>query len=197
MRRTIGFIVAAIGILAYATLLLVGVPSLQLDDLELPVEHPSNDEQVNRGREIYIQSGCIYCHTQQPRDVNFGPDQERNWGRFSIPADYVGDRPHLLGTMRTGPDLHNIAARQPSEDWHLIHLYQPRAVLPNSVMPSYQYLFTHVNEVPLGSKEVNVPKNWLPEGAKVIATQEALDLVAYLKSLDHTYSVEQDSSQMP
>ncbi|MEM9157480.1 MAG: cbb3-type cytochrome c oxidase subunit II [Verrucomicrobiota bacterium] len=189
MRRTIGFIVVAIGILAYATVLLVGIPSLQLNELALPAEHSPITEPVARGRELYIQAGCIYCHSQQTRDVNMGPDIQRNWGRYAIPSDYVGDRPHLLGTMRTGPDLHNIGARQPSEDWHLIHLYQPRSVLPNSIMPSYQYLFLESSQVPQGMKEVPVPDQWKPEGKRVIATQDALDLVAYLQSLDHTYPI--------
>ncbi|EDY80967.1 Cytochrome C oxidase, mono-heme subunit/FixO superfamily [Verrucomicrobiia bacterium DG1235] len=199
MRRTIGFIVVAIGILAYATLLLVAIPSLQLDDIEQSPKHIPSNAQIERGREVYIEAGCLYCHSQQPTTLDFAPDLNRNWGRYAVPADYVGDHPHLLGTMRTGPDLHNIGARQPSEDWHLIHLYQPRSVLPNSVMPSYQYLFTHVAKVPPGQKQVSVPEKWVPEGNKVIASQDALDLVAYLQSLDHTYQVDEpkDAEKMP
>jgi hypothetical protein len=71
-------------------------------------------------------------------------EQAEHWlaeARASVPADYVYDRPHLLGSLRTGPDLFNIGARQPSKDWHLGHLYQPRAYVPNSIMPSYPFLF--------------------------------------------------------
>ena len=89
-----------------------------------------------RGRQVYISNGCVYCHSQQPRDRNLGPDAERGWGRASVPGDYFYDKPHLLGSMRTGPDLFNIGARQPSKDWHLGHLYQPRAFVPGSIMPS-------------------------------------------------------------
>ena len=200
MRKTIGFIVVAIGILAYATILLVAIPSLQLEDLERPAGHARLTEEVERGREVYIEAGCLYCHSQQPRDFNFGPDVERNWGRFAVPSDYVGDHPHLLGTMRTGPDLHNIGARQPSLDWHLIHLYQPRALLPHSVMPAYRYLFIEARDVVPGLREVPVPEAWRPEGKRVFATQEAMDLAAYLLSLDHTYPVadaSEESELMP
>jgi cytochrome c oxidase cbb3-type subunit 2 len=94
-----------------------------------------------RGREVYIANGCVYCHSQQPRPKAFAPDFSRGWGRATVAGDYAYDQPHLLGTMRTGPDLMNIGVRQPSEQWHLGHLYQPRAYMPGSIMPSYPFLF--------------------------------------------------------
>jgi cytochrome c oxidase cbb3-type subunit 2 len=75
-----------------------------------------------RGREVYIANGCVYCHSQQPRAKAFAPDFSRGWGRATVAGDYAYDQPHLLGTMRTGPDLMNIGVRQPSEQWHLGHL---------------------------------------------------------------------------
>ena len=194
MKKSVGFIIVAMGILMYATLLLVGIPSLQLEGVQAHPEHTPLTAQEIRGREIYVQNGCFYCHSQQPRDENFGPDALRNWGRYAIPADYVGDRPHLLGTMRTGPDLHNIGVRQPSEDWHLVHLYQPRAALPNSVMPSYPYLFLTANEAQPGHRVVPVPSEHVTGGQVVIATEDALALVAYLKSLQHNQPIEEFTS---
>jgi cytochrome c oxidase cbb3-type subunit 2 len=93
--------------------------------------------------------------------------------------------------MRTGPDLLNIGARQPSRDWHLGHLYQPRAYLPGSIMPAYPFLF---EERPLGALAksdvvVKLPPGFAPPNAAVVARGEALDLVAYLLSLDRTYPV--------
>src|SRR5690606_22956171 len=97
------------------------------------------------GRQIYIANGCVYCHSQQPRDPSFASgDKDRGWGRTSVPGDYAYDTPHLLGTMRTGPDLFNIGARQPSKDWHLLHLYNPQAVVKDSIMPPYRFLFRWV-----------------------------------------------------
>ena len=142
-----------------------------------------------RGREVYIANGCAYCHTQQPRDRNFGPDAERGWGRASVPADYVYDKPHLLGSMRTGPDLFNIGARQPSKDWHLGHLYQPRAYVPGSIMPAYPYLFYVKAAAEDGEQVLTLPPGYSPAGKVVVPTPEVLDLVKYLQGLDHTYPV--------
>lgn len=191
MKKSIGFIIVALGILAYATLLLVALPSLQLSDLQPVDGEMVLTEQEQRGRDLYVQNGCIYCHTQQTRDVNFGPDAQRGWGRYAVPSDYVGDNPHLLGTMRTGPDLHTIGARQPSEDWHLVHLYQPRSVLPHSVMPAYPFLFKELRSAPPGSRVVPVPEGFKPEGAQVVASEDALALVAYLKTLKHNSALEE------
>lgn len=173
------------------------IPGLQIREIKpASVLKPYTDQQL-RGRAIYIREGCIYCHSQQTRPEGFGADQKRGWGRPSVPGDYVYDKPHLLGTMRTGPDLFNIAARQPSEDWHLIHLYDPRATSPGSIMPPYPWLFKEDEVfskevyVAKGARVVPVPEEFAPEDKVIIATQEALDLVAYLLSLNHTYSIEQ------
>lgn len=190
MKKSIGFIIVALAILAYTTLILVAIPSLQLAPVEALEGISELSAEVQRGRDLYVKNGCVYCHSQQTRDVNFGPDALRGWGRFAVPGDYVGDNPHLLGTMRTGPDLHNIGERQPSEDWHLVHLYQPRSVLPNSVMPAYPFLFKELSSAPPGSRVVPVPEGFRPEGAQVIASEDALALVAYLKSLKHNTPLE-------
>jgi cytochrome c oxidase cbb3-type subunit 2 len=190
MVKQIGFIVTALGILAFAAMTLVLIPSIQLS--RQPAEEALREysPQELKGRWVYIESGCMYCHSQQPRDPSFGSDQARNWGRASTPGDYAYDFPHLLGTMRTGPDLLNIGVRQPSDDWHLLHLYQPRAVLPESLMPAFPYLFQHKSVVEAGERIVTVPERWISEkhrGKKVVAGQKVLDLVAYLKSLRRVY----------
>ena len=127
--------------LGVATAALVVMPYLEVRDVKPPPGLKPYTSAQLRGREVYVANGCVYCHTQQPRDRNLGPDAQRGWGRASVPGDYFHDKPHLLGSMRTGPDLFNIGARQPSKDWHLGHLYQPRAYVPESIMPSYPYLF--------------------------------------------------------
>ncbi len=175
--------------LSVATAALVVMPYIQVRDIKpLPDLKPYTSEQL-RGRNVYIANGCVYCHTQQPRDRNFGPDAERGWGRASVPADYVYDRPHLLGSMRTGPDLLNIGKRQPSKDWHLGHLYQPRAYVPGSIMPSYPYLFYLKDAAEEGEQVLNLPPGYAPAGKVVVPTPGALDLVKYLQALDRTYPV--------
>ncbi|WP_175874594.1 cbb3-type cytochrome c oxidase subunit II [Burkholderia sp. BCC0397] len=179
---------AGMVMLALATSALVVVPYLQLHDVKpAPGLKPYTSAQL-RGRQVYISNGCIYCHSQQPRDPSFAPDGKRGWGRPSVAADYYYDRPHLLGTMRTGPDLFNIGARQPSADWHLGHLYQPRAYVKQSIMPSYPYLFDVKETTEPGERALTLPPGVAPPGMVVVATPEALDLVAYLKALDHTYA---------
>src|ERR1700712_2114337 len=140
-----------------------------------------------RGRQQYIADGCVYCHSQQPRAAAFAPDTQRGWGRPSVAGDYAYDSPHLLGTMRTGPDLLNIGARQPSEQWHLGHLYQPRAYVPGSIMPGFPFLFDLKDKAEAGDVLIHLPPSRELGHKVVVARPEALDLVAYLKSLDRTY----------
>ncbi len=134
-------VVGAMVILSGATALLVAVPYLLLKDTPPPAGLKPYTAVQLEGRQSYIANGCVYCHSQQPRDSAQAPDALRGWGRASVAGDYAYDTPHLLGTMRTGPDLLNIGARQPSRDWHLGHLYAPRAYTPGSIMPAYPYLF--------------------------------------------------------
>ena len=94
------------------------------------------------GRKVYIDEGCHYCHSQQVRGGYWNADLKRGWGpRRSVPLDYVHDNPALLGTMRTGPDLINIGARQPSAAWHYLHLYNPQITSAGSIMPPHPFLF--------------------------------------------------------
>lgn len=189
MHDEIKLLGGAMVTLALATSALVVVPFMQLKPVEPPAGlQPYTSAQL-RGRQVYIANGCIYCHSQQPRDRAQAPDDKRGWGRASVAGDYHYDKPHLLGTMRTGPDLFNIGARQPSQDWHLGHLYQPRAYTPGSIMPSYPFLFEAKDKADSGDRVVTLPPGYKPVGKIVVASQDALDLVAYLQGLDHTYPV--------
>jgi cytochrome c oxidase cbb3-type subunit 2 len=135
------------------------------------------------------------CHTQQVRNI----EMDNVWGdRPSIPSDYFYSKkrldvwrqsPSLLGSERTGPDLTNIGKRQPSKDWHLLHLFNPRMVVSESVMPSYPWMFHEVDSVSIGDDDyvVAVSKEFFNKpGRKVIASEEVLQLVDYLKSLQQT-----------
>ncbi|GAB3538020.1 cbb3-type cytochrome c oxidase subunit II [Noviherbaspirillum agri] len=187
MENELKLLSGAMVTLALATSVLVVVPYLQLSDVKPAAGLKAYTSAQLRGREEYIRNGCLYCHSQQPRDKAQAPDFQRGWGRASVAADYVYDSPHLLGTMRTGPDLFNIGARQPSADWHLGHLYQPRAYVQGSIMPSYPYLFDIKDKADSGDKVLALPPGVAPAGKVVVAKPEALDMVAYLLGLDHTY----------
>lgn len=197
MKSEFKLLTGAMVMLSLSTSALVVVPYLQVRNIA-PAEglKPYTSAQL-RGRDVYIANGCVYCHTQQPRAQGFGPDLARGWGRATVAADYVYDRPHLLGTMRTGPDLMNIGVRQPSEQWHLGHLYQPRAYVPGSIMPSYPFLFElkTSDQVAPGDVQVQLPPGQSPRGQVVVARPEAMDLVRYLQSLDRSYPVSSTVAQ--
>jgi cytochrome c oxidase cbb3-type subunit 2 len=175
--------------LGIATSVLVVLPYLQLQDVKPPPGLRPYSSAEQRGRQVYVQQGCLYCHSQQPRDRTMGPDGARGWGRPPVAGDYYYDHPHLLGTMRTGPDLFNIGVRQPSADWHLGHLFQPRAYVPGSIMPSYPFLFELKEKPDKADRVVTLPPEYVPSGMAVVARPAALDLVAYLQALNHTYPV--------
>ena len=191
-------VTGALTALGVAAVLLVGAPYLLLHNLAPPPALKPYNAQQLRGRAVYISNGCLYCHSQQPRDPAQAPDMTRGWGRPSVTADYAYDTPHLLGTSRTGPDLFNIGARQPSEDWQLGHLYQPRAYTQGSIMPAFPFLFSvHPGAPAPGEKAINLPPQYARAGVTVVATQQGLDLVAYLLSLDHTYPILPASDEQP
>lgn len=163
----------------------------QTNNAPLPNAIPLS-EQAILGKAVFVANGCVACHTQQVRNVAM----DNVWGeRPGIAADYADNHrtdtwrntATLMGTERTGPDLTNIGARQPSADWHLVHLYNPRIVVGQSIMPSYPWLFTFKNKVADDDVVVNVPDEYKNGNkGKVIATEEALQLVAYLQALKQT-----------
>ena len=189
MQGEVKLATGALVSLAVATAALVVLPYLQVRDIQPPEGLKPYTSAELRGRDSYVANGCVYCHSQQPRDKGFAPDAERGWGRATVPADYVYDTPHLLGSMRTGPDLMNIGVRQPSQDWHLGHLYQPRAYVPGSIMPPYPYMFEVKDQAEAGEVVVKLPPGQGPEGKVVVAKPEALDLVQYLQSLKRNYPI--------
>jgi cytochrome c oxidase cbb3-type subunit II len=132
-----------------------------------------------QGREVYVANGCSYCHTQQVRPL----DEDKVFGRPSAASDFKYQTPELLGSERTGPDLTNIGVRQPSSVWQYIHLYEPRAVVPESIMPSFNWLFEVVDQAPVSVSPVPLPKAYAPLHGVVVPTRDAEALIAYLAAL--------------
>ena len=91
-------------------------------------------EQV--GRDIYLREGCYTCHSQMIRTLR---DEVDRWGPYSLAVESKYDHPMLWGSKRTGPDLARVGGKY-SDDWHFAHLYYPRDVSPDSVMPAYRWL---------------------------------------------------------
>ena len=90
------------------------------------------------GRDIYVREGCYVCHSQMIRP--FRAEVER-YGHYSLAGEFVYDRPFQWGSKRTGPDLHRVGGRY-SDEWHRVHLNNPRDVVPESIMPGYPWLQT-------------------------------------------------------
>ena len=90
------------------------------------------------GRDIYIREGCYNCHSQMIRP--FRAETER-YGHYSVAGEFVFDRPFQWGSKRTGPDLARVGGRY-SDEWHRVHLINPRLVVPESIMPGYPWLET-------------------------------------------------------
>ncbi len=133
-----------IGLLIVLTFLIVSVGGLvQIVPLFFqksttqPVEglKPYNALQLT-GRDIYVREGCYTCHSQMVRP--FRAETER-YGQFSVAGEFVYDRPFQWGSKRTGPDLHRVGGRY-SDNWHYVHMMNPRDVVPESNMPAYAWL---------------------------------------------------------
>ncbi|MFC3613186.1 cytochrome-c oxidase, cbb3-type subunit II [Lutimaribacter marinistellae] len=88
------------------------------------------------GREIYIREGCYVCHSQMIRPMR---DEVERYGHYSLAAESMYDHPFQWGSKRTGPDLARVGGRY-SDEWHVDHLRDPQAVVPESIMPKYGYL---------------------------------------------------------
>ena len=181
---------AALLLFVGLTVLVAIIPALKNERINqaLPGAEPLSQDAI-AGKYIYIANGCVGCHTQQVRNV----DMDKMWGqRPSMAADYALIRrtdfwrntATLMGTERTGPDLTNVGTRQGNKEWNLTHLFNPRILVKESVMPAYPWLFEIKKEPAQGDVVVNVPAEYLKGiDGKVVATKEALQLVAYLQSL--------------
>jgi len=140
------------------------------------------------GRDVYVREGCYVCHSQMIRP--FRSETER-YGPYSVAGESVYDRPFQWGSKRTGPDLARVGGRY-SDDWHVIHLMNPRDVVPESNMPGYPWLAESPVDGALVQKKMEVLRTlgdpYTDE--EIAAAAEAVDgttemqaLVAYLQGL--------------
>ena len=139
------------------------------------------------GRDIYVREGCYNCHSQMIRP--FRAETER-YGPYSVAGEFVYDRPFQWGSKRTGPDLARVGGRY-SDEWHRLHLDNPRAVVPDSNMPRYDFLDRPITG-PSVSRRMKVLKTLghpytdeeIANAGAVIKDKTELDaLIAYLQGL--------------
>jgi len=140
------------------------------------------------GRDIYIREGCNNCHSQMIRP--FRAETER-YGHYSVAGEFVYDHPFLWGSKRTGPDLARVGGRY-SDEWHRLHLNQPRDVVPESNMPGYPWLAQNAADASLIETKmkvlrmVGVPytdEQMAKARDEVRDKTEADALIAYLQNL--------------
>jgi len=171
------FLIAGLVLFLLAWLSLGLVPALMVNKLDnsamMPTSVPREFAEyyksveeyrngISRGRDHYIAEACWHCHSQYVRPVS---NESIQYGPVSTAGEYQNalQMPQLLGTRRVGPDLIRESGVH-TNDWHFAHLFNPRSVVPGSVMPSYRWYFDTTGEVPK-------------------AKMGAVDLVAYLQWL--------------
>ena len=140
------------------------------------------------GRDIYIREGCHVCHSQMIRPLR---SEVERYGHYTVAGELVYNHPFLFGSKRTGPDLARVGGLY-SDAWHRAHLYDPRAVVPESNMPGFTWLFdTPVDAAVLPAKLRALRSVGVPYTDEAIATatqgleetSEADALIAYLQQL--------------
>lgn len=170
------------------------VPLVFLDQVRQPAEgiKPYPALQL-AGRDVYIREGCYNCHSQMIRP--FRSETER-YGPYSIAGESVYDRPFQWGSKRTGPDLARVGGRY-SDEWHYIHLRNPRDVVPESNMPGYRWLDDAMVGGELIQKKMRklqtlgdpyTDEEIAAAAAAVEGKTEMDALIAYLQGLGHARS---------
>jgi cytochrome c oxidase cbb3-type subunit I/II len=111
------------------------------------------------GRDIYIREGCVGCHSQMVRPLR--AETER-YGDYSKAGEFVYDHPFLWGSKRTGPDLHRVGGKYP-DSWHFVHMKQPTATSPGSIMPGYPWLYAaHLDTSHTAGKVITLRRLGVP-----------------------------------
>ncbi|MDB4151564.1 cytochrome-c oxidase, cbb3-type subunit II [Pseudomonadales bacterium] len=190
------FIEKNIGVMMLLTLIAVSfggiieiVPLMNQNVVTEPIKglKPLSPLQL-AGRDIYIREGCHVCHSQMIRPLR---SEVERYGHYTVAGELVYNHPFLFGSKRTGPDLARVGGLY-SDAWHRAHLYNPRAVVPESNMPGFTWLFdTPVDAAVLPAKLRALRSVGVPYTDEAIATatqgleetSEADALIAYLQQL--------------
>ena len=185
-----------VGLLALLVILVISVgglveivPLFFLKSTTEPVEglKPYTALQLE-GRDIYIREGCYVCHSQMIRP--FRAETER-YGHYSVAGEFVYDHPFQWGSKRTGPDLARVGGRY-SDDWHRVHLINPRDVVPESNMPGFPWLAENTLDGAHTGKKMDVLRTLgvpytdddIAGAQAAVAGKTELDaLIAYLQNL--------------
>lgn len=189
VEKNVGLLIVLICVaISFATLVEI-VPLFFQKELNepLPTMKPLTGLQME-GRDVYIREGCHVCHSQMIRPLR--AETER-YGHYSVAAESAWDHPFLWGSKRTGPDLARIGQKY-SDDWHRVHLINPRDVVPESNMPGYPWLQDNKLTGELTAKKLEVFRNFgvpytdadIAGAAQSVKGKTEMEaLIAYLQQL--------------
>ncbi len=135
-KKSFGLLLGIIGVVSVGGLVEIA-PLFYIDNTIEEVEgmRPYSPLEL-AGRNIYVREGCYLCHSQMIRPLR---DEVERYGHYSLAAESMYDKPFQWGSKRTGPDLARVGGKY-SDEWHKLHLEDPRAVVPESIMPPYKFL---------------------------------------------------------
>ena len=189
LEKNIGLmIIASILVVSFAGLVQIVPLFFQHSTTEPVAGMQPYDALRLMGRDVYIREGCVGCHSQQVRMLRA---EVQRYGNYSLAAESVYDHPFLWGSKRTGPDLARLGGRY-TDEWHRLHLRDPRSVVPESNMPSYPWLQRNeltgqnVAQRMLALRRLGVPytDEEIAAAPEAIAGKTEEDaLVAYLQGL--------------
>jgi cytochrome c oxidase cbb3-type subunit 2 len=193
IERSSGLLIFGILVVSSIGGLVQIVPSLYQASLSTPTEGVAPYTPLELlGRDVYIRESCSSCHSQQIRPLLA---EVQRYGPYSRADEFVYDRPFLWGSKRTGPDLHRVGGKY-TDAWHRVHMLDPRAVVPSSIMPAYPWLAERAADEP-GSiaarlralRRLGHPytDEEIAAAADAVADKTELDaVIAYLQSLGRT-----------
>lgn len=154
------------------------------------------------GRNVYVREGCYNCHSQMVRTLAF---ETQRYGHYSVAGESVYDRPFQWGSKRTGPDLARVGGRY-SDEWHRVHLINPRMVVPESNMPGYPWLERSLVDWQLTQGTMQAMRRFgvpytdadIADVPKAVADRTEMDaVIAYLQFLGHATPKAATTAQQP
>ena len=198
MKFNHSFVEKNIGLLAILIIVAISfgglvqiTPLLYQDSTVTPIEtlRPYTALELE-GRDVYVREGCVGCHSQMIRPLR---SETERYGHYSVAGESVWEHPFLWGSKRTGPDLARIGQRY-SDEWHRLHLINPRDVVPQSNMPAFPWLATNLIDGKLTAEKMKIFRRYgvpytdedIANAKEMVEGKTEIDaLIAYLQSLGH------------
>lgn len=172
-KVSIGFVVGIIVVASVGGIVEIA-PLFTIDGtVDVPEDMRPHTPLEVAGREIYMREGCYACHSQMIRTL---ADEIDRYGPYSVTGESVWEYPMLWGSKRTGPDISRLGEKY-SDDWHVLHMTNPRDVVPDSIMPSYPWLMQPLDASGIGPQLAVMARLGVPYTDEMVASA-ATDVLA-------------------